>query len=250
LEDWLGDYILHVMDLLEKAQLPQSPRRARMLARSVAAVHAARMVLEDEDADLELSAELALTFGLPQNAFEAPPSQATVVAAHKQAWEIANLVEGDIWRQVLEEFDPVRRVLLADQLNFSDSDLSRLITQALSVEPSDSRRIGLATVMYLAFHQKRNLEPSAWEPLAQFASRVLAPRTITTGIRPGVDMNTWQEIQDWLETRPEQDSPLAWLERNYVLSGYPDLWRRDKWPEAAERFRADLMLFNVVETLQ
>ena len=249
LDDWLGDYIVHVIDLLEKAQLPQSPRRARMLARSVAAVHAARMVLEDEEVDLEFSAELALTFGLPQNAFEVPPSQATVVAAHKQAWEIANLVEGDTWRQVLEEFDPVRRVLLADQLNFSDSDMSRLITQALSVEPSDARRVGLATVMYLAFHQRRNLEPSAWEPLAQFASRVLEPRTITTGVRPGADMNIWQEIQDWLETRPEQDGLLAWLERNYVLSGYPELWRRHKWPEAVERFRADLMLFNVVETL-
>jgi hypothetical protein len=61
-------------------------------------------------------------------------------------------------------------------------------------------------------------------------------------------MNTWQEIQDWLETRPEQDSALAWLERNYVLSGFPDLWRRYKWPEAVERFRSDLMLFNVEET--
>ncbi len=248
LEIWLADYIVHVVDLLEKAQLPQSPRRARMLARSVAAVHAARQVLEDDDVDLEFSAELALTFGLPQNAFEVPPSQATVVAAHKQAWEIANLIEGDTWRQVLEEFDPVRRVLLADQLNFADSDISRLITQALSVEPSDARRVGLATVMFLAFHQQRNLEPSAWEPLAQFAARVLEPRTITTAIRPGLDMNTWQEIQDWLETRPEQDGMLAWLERNYVLSGFPELWRRHKWPESVERFRSDLMLFNVVET--
>lgn len=249
LDDWLADYIVHVVDLLEKAQLPQSPRRARMLARSVAAVHAARTALEGDDIDLEFSAELALTFGLPQNAFEVPPSQATVVAAHKQAWEIANLVEGDSWRQVLEEFDAVRRVLLADQLNFSDSDISRLITQALSVESSDARRVGLATVMFLTFHQRRNLEPAAWEPLAQFASRVLEPRTITTAVRPGVDMNIWQEIQDWLETRPEQDGLQAWLERNYVLSGYPDLWRRYKWPEAVERFRADLMLFNVVETI-
>jgi len=249
LADWLGDYVMHVVDLLEKAQLPQSPRRARMLARSVAAVHAARLVLEDEDADLEVSAEIALTFGLPQNAFEAPPSQATIVGAHKQAWEISKLVEGDTWRQVLEEFDPVRRILLADQLNFSDSDMSRLITQALSVEPSDARRVGLATVLFLVFHQKRNLDPAAWEPLAQFASRVLEPRTITSAVRPGVDMNTWQEIQDWLETRPEQDGPLAWLERNYVLSGYPELWRRHKWPEAVERFHADLLLFNVLEDL-
>ena len=93
-----------------------------------------------------------------------------------------------------------------------------------------------------------DLEPSAWEPLAQFASRILEPRTVTTAIRPGADMNIWQEIQDWLETRSEQDGLLAWLERNYVLSGYPELWRRYKWPEAAERFRADLMLFNIVET--
>ena len=32
--EWLTDYIVLVVDLLEKAQLPQSPRRARMLART------------------------------------------------------------------------------------------------------------------------------------------------------------------------------------------------------------------------
>ena len=64
-----------MVDLLDQAHLPQSPRRAYMLARSLVAVHAARMVLEGEDAELEYSAELTLTFGLPQNATEVPPSR-------------------------------------------------------------------------------------------------------------------------------------------------------------------------------
>ena len=121
LADWMADYVLYVIDLLEKAKLPQSPRRARMLARSIVAVHAARMVLEGDDAELDISAEIALTYSLPENASEVPPSPANIVAAHKQAWEISILEEDDEMRQVFVEPDPVQRVLLADQLELDDA---------------------------------------------------------------------------------------------------------------------------------
>jgi MoxR-like ATPase len=245
LHDWLSDYVVSVIDLLEQAKLFESPRRAFMLARSLVAVHAARMVLEGSDADLEYSAELTLTFGLPQNAGEVPPTRATVVAIHRQAWEIASLSEDDAWRQVLEELDPARRVVLADQLDLTDADISRLITQALSVEPSDARRVGLATVIYVAFHQRRDLSPSAWEPLSQLATKVLEPRTMSTPLRPGQITDIWNEINHWLPSLEDCNTTMSRLERNYVLGGFPELWTRYDWKDALERFRADLRMFNL-----
>jgi MoxR-like ATPase len=248
LRDWLSDYIVSAIDLLEQAKIYESPRRAVMLGRALVAIHAARMVLEGEEADLEYSAELALTFGLPQNASEVPPTRPTIIAIHRQAWEIASLSEDDAWRQVLEELDAARRVVIADQLGLSDSDMSRLITQAMSVEHSDARRLGLATAMFLAYRAKRDLAPSAWEPLSQFALRVLDPRMISTPLRAGQMTDLWNEINQWLPALDETHSLITRLERNYVLCGFPELWQRYDWKAALEQFRADLRLFNIDET--
>lgn len=246
--EWLADYIVYVVDLLEQAKLPQSPRRARMLARSVIAIHAARLVLEGQDADLETSAEIALVFSLPQTAGEVPPGRATIVAAHRQAWEIASLIEDDGWRQVLEEFDPARRILLADELQFSDDDLSRLITQAMSKTESEGKLIALATALFLAYREQRALTPAAWEPVTRLASNVLEPRVMSVSIpNNGPDIAIWREIQEWLKSRDQYDNVQAWMERNFVLSGFPDLWRVEGWREALEYFRTTLTLFGISE---
>lgn len=244
-ESWLSDYIIYVIDLLEQAKLPQSPRRARMLARSVVAVHAARLVLEGEDADLEYSAEIALTYSLPENASEVPPSLATVVATHKQAWEISVLDEDDDLRQVFSEPDPVQRIILADHLNIEDAKISRLITQALGDETSDARRVGLATAIFLAYRERRNLTSAAWEPLSQLAGRVLEPRVMSTAIQAGPGQEAWQEINTWLNTLDDKPHMRTRLERNYVLSGYPDFWLNENWEDALKRFRSDLNQFGI-----
>lgn len=245
LRDWLPDYLLVVMDLLEKAQLPQSPRRANMLARSIAAVHAALQILEDQEVDLQESAEIALQFGLPQNATEVPPSQATVVAIHKQAWEIAGLMGDDLWRQILEEPDAIRRVKIADDLGLEAADISRLITQALGAQTLDSRRLGLGVAMFLAFRERYDLSPAAWEPLAQYATRVLEPRPMSAAFAPGNDANTWKQVNDWITEQGSVDTVIARLKQNYVLCAFPEIWRRENWREALDRFGDDLALFGI-----
>ncbi len=247
--EWLPDYVMTVMDVLEQAKLPQSPRRARMLAQSMVAVHAARLVLEGENADVEYSAQLALLYGMPQNCSEVPPSPATIVATHKQAWEIASLADSDEWRQVLEENDPVKRILIADSLGFGDEDMARLITQALGAEESDARQVGLAVAMYLSFSKRRNLVPAAWEPIVKLAGPVLQPRPVKTTIPPGFVTNTWKEIKAWLDKRPINGDPLENIVQNYVLACFPDLWKSHKWQEALDQFEKDLDTFNVKEQL-
>jgi MoxR-like ATPase len=247
LADWLADYVLYVIDLLEKARMPQSPRRARMLARNIVSVHAARMILEGEDAELEYSAEIALTYSLPENASEVPPSPANVVAAHKQAWEISVLDDDDDMRQVFMEPNPVQRILLADHLNIDDAKISRLITQLLSNEPSEARCVSLATAIFLCFRERRDLTSAAWEPLAKLASRVLEPRVMSAAIQPGSAQVAWQGITNWLSVPTDPNNVRARLERNYVLGGFPDLWASENWQEALRRFQGDLDLFGIKE---
>ncbi|NWF69190.1 MAG: AAA family ATPase [Chloroflexi bacterium] len=246
--DWLTDYIVCVLDLLADAKLPQSPRRAYMLTRAVVAVHAARLVLEGPEAEFERSTEVALLYGLPQNATDVPPGQATLIAAHRQAWEVTSRIEDDSWRQVLEERDAVRRVLLAEDLKFGDEDLSRLVTQALGAQDSEARRMGLGVAMFLAFRARRNLAPSAWEPLAQFSAKLFQPRSVALSLQNnGPDMHLWNDIRQWLFERHERETPKGWLDRNFVLAGFPDLWRRYDWREALDAFHADLTMFGVDE---
>jgi hypothetical protein len=250
--DWLGDYVVSVLDLLAHAGLPQSPRRAAMLARSIVAVHGARIVLEGEDVDPEESAETALIYGIPQNATDVPPARVKVIALHKQAWEIVQNLEDDTWRQVMEEYDPVLRVALADQLGFDDSDMSRLITQAIGAEDSDARQIGLGTAMFLAFKERRDLDPSAFEPLAQLAYHVLEPREVrlSRGFS-GVQNSALSGVVVWLEgSYHRQDNAMFRLQRNFLLQGIAGLWEKYDWKEALGQFRDDLALFGIEENVQ
>ncbi len=247
--DWLSDYIVTLVDLLEQTGLPQSPRRARMMARSVAAVHAARMVLEgvaiDDEEAVNASAELALVYGLPQTATEVPPNEMKLVALHRQAWDLVHAMNDPNWREVMAEFDPLRRVAMADGLGFSDADLSKLITQALSAEESDPRQVGMATAMFLAFRDRRDLDPSAFEPLAQLAYHVLEPRLGSFNVGPNSkETQLWDEIREWIESSRE-DSAQFRLARNFLLYGFPNAWRSTSWQDALETFGSDLLLFNV-----
>jgi hypothetical protein len=205
------------------------------------------MILEGEDAELDISAEMALMFSLPENASEVPPSPANVVAAHKQAWEISVLDEDDEMRQVFVESNPVQRVLLAVQLNIDDAKVSRLITQLLGNETSEARRVGLATAIFLAYREERDLASAAWEPLAQLASRVLEPRVLAANVQPGPAHGAWQGISHWINLMGEELGWRARLERNYVLSGFPDLWVNENWEAALKRFQNDLDLFGIKE---
>lgn len=248
-EDWLADYVVCLVDLLESNALPQSPRRARMLARSLVAVHAAREALHgtDQDDDIETSAEATVMYGLPQTATDTPPSPVKVIAIHKQAWEMAQHMGDEVWRQVIEEQDPVQRLLLADELGFDDEQLSRLVTQILSAEDSDPRQVGLALGMFLKFSRERDLDPSAFEPLAQLSYHVLEPRIIKHKLQNGTpEANLWAEIIVWLNEQTERiDSPLFRLQRNYLLYGFPEFWRKHSWRDALTQFTEDLEQFGI-----
>jgi MoxR-like ATPase len=239
----LGDYVITFINLLYKSNLPESPRRARMLMDGIIAVHAAQKILQISESYLAKSAELAARFGLPQTASATPPSITSVLAAHKQAWEISGLQTDNKWKSVLLEPDPVKRILLADRLKMDDAALSKLITKALSSEPSEARLAGLSAIIFLKYRSVRDLKPSTWEQLTRSARRILEPNTFHAQLPPGADLQKWIEINSWSAGQP--NTPRARLERNYILSGFPDLWRQYNWKDALRQFNTDLDLFNL-----
>lgn len=101
--------------------------------------------------------------------------------------------------------------------------------------------------MFLAFRDKRDLTPAAWEPLAQLSARVMEPRPGWSTVRPGADTTLWQEVKEWVTSQDDLSGVAPRLERNFVICGFPDFWRRENWREALDRFRADLTLFGIHE---
>ena len=237
----VADWAVAVVDQLRGADVHLSPRRAAILRRNAVVIHAARIELGHDPEDVEASVECALLASLPQTAEETPVAALTVRAAHRQAWEISGLAADDVWRRVLEETDPVERVLLADRAGLPDGDLARLVTQALGAQTSEPRRIGLATAMFLRFRATRELTPAAWEPLVQLSRRVLEPRVTTAQINPGSQLDEWRVLTRHLSSPRNK---VSTLERNFVLGGYPDLWERCDWKAALGWFREDLSRFG------
>lgn len=241
----LADYLVQFLAELERAGLPQSPRRARTFFSSILAVHAAREVLEGGPTDFEVSAHLAVRCGLPQTATETPPGAAVILVAHRQAWEVSGLGQDSFWRQVLEEKDPVERVLIGARKGVAEKDLARLVIHALAAEPDEAGRIGLATAMFLAFRETHALTPAAWEPLSRLAARVLVPRRMAGYVSIGPEWERWQEISLWAAEREVSGNPEAGLERHFVLGCFPDVWSRADWKEALRRFSGHLRRFEV-----
>lgn len=245
LGDRIAEYVVQLLDHLQEASLPQSPRRARMLHQTALAVHAARLLLDGDRVRAGDSVEQAVLHGLPQNASPEPPSPMKVRAAHQQAWKLSGLEQADPWRQVLAELDPLRRVVLAERLDFCDGDLSRLVLQALSARDTEPERLALSTALYARYGTRRDLTPAVWETLGQSVGRVLEPRDRRQMVAPGPVLELWHDLQRHLGTDAEPKGLRKGLERNFLMAGFPDLWLRWDWRDALATLRGDMDLFEV-----
>lgn len=244
--DAAGTYAVTALDLLADCGLHQSPRRCRMLADAVVAVHAAATVLARHgsgiDADPEASAYLALGNCLPQTATASPPSPADVLAVHRQAFEAAASRGDPLLHAVLGERDPLARVVVADEIGCDDPTVARFVTGALASAQTEGRRLSVGTALYLRLHERRDLTPAAWEPLGALAARVLTARTVTAAIAQGAPLRLWEDVNRWLTT---DGADATTVERNFVLAGVPDVWLHEDWRSALSQLRRDLAAVGV-----
>jgi MoxR-like ATPase len=238
------DYVVSFLDLLHKTGYSQSPRRARMLVSGIIAISAALDVLGFPGNTLEQGANLAARYGLPLYAQSDLPPTVRIFSAHKQAWDLARLTQDKRWRSILLEPDPLERINLADDLDMSDEDISRVITRALSSEESDARCAGLSVILFLRFRAKRNLTPGTWEMLVKKSDQVLTPGTRSTYLPSGKNRENWDRISTWKSDQPS--SFQGHLETCFVLSGFPELWQKTSWRAALEQFRKDMVTLRMV----
>jgi MoxR-like ATPase len=236
--DQIEDYTLSAMSLLRKANLPQSPRRARMFFEAIMAIHAARIVL-DETADLEQSVKLALLTGIPQLASENPPTEYKLHLIHQQAWTLSVHMQDPRWRQVFRENNPIDRIVLADELDFDDSDLSILITQALQSEEDTLHRDTLAIALFWKFHTKRNLTAATFAVLAPAMRTIATPKMLTTN-DPG---RVLDNIVGWMETH-NLNHEISRIQRNFLLTRLQQ-WGETDWYEANDYLVSCLKWFGM-----
>jgi MoxR-like ATPase len=126
-----GVYVQALMALTAQAGMHLSARRAAMLHRNIAAIHAVRLTL-DPGAQAEDSVWLAVAHGIPLHAEGKPVAERKLWAAHKEATRIAGLKAGDPLAQALLTRDPLQRLHRAVHSTLSRSDLSTLVADAFA----------------------------------------------------------------------------------------------------------------------
>jgi MoxR-like ATPase len=189
----LATYVRLVTGLLARGGVVCSPRRTGMLLRNIAAVHTARYLMADET-DLAASALLALTCSMPQRATGHTVKEIQLLAAHREAWNLAKLEADDPRRLILAEVDPLRRAMRAARVaELSREDFSGLIADALaSLRPG--ARHALAVELFESGAAGRLVAAIA-EQCADLYSLVAAAQSVHESVPSrGTRHDTWQAV--------------------------------------------------------
>jgi MoxR-like ATPase len=193
LESRLVGYVRFLVSLLGRAGIGLSPRRAGMLLRNILAVHAANCLLR-VGIPLKDSALLAVMHSLPQKAQGIRFDQVKLLAAHREAWNAAQIPEDDPSRAVFHEPDPLRRVMKASVApSLSQEDFSSIVADALAALPPGGRQ----ALAFLLFES-----PSAGRLVAAIAEQcaeLYAFVTVAQEVHESVKSKsprhkTWQQI--------------------------------------------------------
>jgi MoxR-like ATPase len=181
----LGEYLIALEPLLTEAGLRLSARRLTLLHANILAVQAARLALnahakrkrKPDKIDWNTSALLALKHGLPHLAETGALDTTALLAAHRQAWQLASLDANDPWRELLATGNPLERFIRAHRLGgkVGNTDLGALILDAVAAEPIEAHRTAIALAAYLAVHRNRAIPGTVVETLANDIQRVLKP---------------------------------------------------------------------------
>jgi hypothetical protein len=221
----LSDYFIALESQLRATGTRFSPRRLSTLFRTALGIQAARVTLgqlegKDTTPDWEGTLFLALAHGHPGLA-ERPLDRATLLALHRQAWNIAGLKENDPWRKLLQISDPLERVLLASRAGFalSEADFSSLVLEAVASQKSEEKRSAVALVLYLKFRTARKLAATAAETLSEQLKHVLRPKNTTHQVY-GKALDRCRQVSNLCSTLAK--TPKDLYTRNLLNSFLPD----------------------------
>ena len=209
-------YVRVVVNLLRQAGIELSPRRAGTLLRNIVAVHACSM-LHNSSADPALSTLLALSHSIPQRAIGIKVDEVKLLAAHREAWQLAGLEGADPRVIVYLETDPLKRALRAMAMGpaIPQSDFSAIVADALADLPAGGRH-ALATVLLESPAVDRLLASVAEQSAALYAMAATPQETRAMVDAGGKRHKTWQRITERLG-RMTPDEPETILVTNLLV---------------------------------
>ena len=210
LSEVLARYVRIVCALLRQANLTLSPRRAVMLLRNIAGVHAARL-LDAPDADPAASAFLALRHSLPQRATGEPVNETSVLAAHKEAWKSAGVPENSPMHVLIAEPDPLHRTLAAVRCaSLGKREFSTVVSDCLAALPPGARH-ALASHLFETGAAGR-LVAAVAEQAAEWYAISATPQNISETVQAGGPRHrVWKRVLSLLSYLDPQDpeTPFA-----------------------------------------
>jgi MoxR-like ATPase len=189
----LARYVRMVCGLLRQSGLLLSPRRAVMLLRNIAGVHAARL-LASADSDCGGSALLALRHSLPHRATGEAVKELNLLAAHKEAWKAAGSDMDDTLQLLIAEADPLRRALVAARCeSLGRRQFSTVVADCLAALAPGSRH-ALAAELFESGAAGRLLAAVA-EQAAEWYSVVATSQGIHETVQAGGPRHrVWQRV--------------------------------------------------------
>ena len=209
-------YIRTLQALLAQAGIHLSPRRAGMLFRSTLCVHAAAIAL-DPSAQASDSAMLAVRNGLPSRAQGIPVQEAKLLAAHREAWRLANVSPQDPLRAILTTIDPIERLRLAIACtDLGKSDFSSVVADAFATLRPGQR--DAAAVHLFETGSIGRLNAAIAEDVANRYQSVVTPLQFSEALHAtSPRFKTWSEIKNLL-SRLNPEDPRAHLQANAIAA--------------------------------
>ncbi len=210
-------YVRTLVALLAQANIALSPRRAGMLYRSVLAVNAAVMVLtpsmQASDASL-----LAVRNALPQRAQGIAVPEVKLLAAHREAWRMANIAPGDPLKAILCTTDPIERLRLAVATPLQKGEFSRVVADVLAQLGAGSREAAIVHLFETGAIGRLNAAVAS--QAAEVYREIATPPEFTESIYGASPrFKTWTRIKDLL-SRLDPANPRAHLRANALAAAF------------------------------
>jgi MoxR-like ATPase len=139
----VASYVRTLLALLAQADIALSPRRASTLYRAVLAVNAAALAL-NPGVDVAETVLLAVKNALPQRAQGIAVPEVKLLAAHREAWRLANIAPGDPLKAILCTSNPVERIRLSVAASeLTKAAFSQVVADALAQMQPGSREAAI-----------------------------------------------------------------------------------------------------------
>jgi MoxR-like ATPase len=213
-----ASYVRTLMALLAQANIVLSPRRGGMLYRAVLAVNAAALAL-DPGADAAEAALLAVTYALPQRAQGIAIPAVKLLAAHREAWRLANIAPNDPLNAILCTADPLRRLQLALAVSgLAKGTLSEVVADTLAQLPAGTREAAIVHLFETGAVGRLNAAVAA-QAAELYRDIATPPKFSETLHATNSRFKTWSAIRDLL-SQLDPAEPRAHLRANALAAAF------------------------------